>query len=134
MKILKTLISTTLILTSLKNTLLQKDSSDKYLPNFFGNVFSGVRNIFGGAQNVYNPNARQNVLGQNPYFFPQNQNQNRPGLFVNGGGVQTGGFQNQPQSQAGECSGLTSFPPEAKTGCCGKDPSDSDRIIGEPFY
>ncbi|KAI8436012.1 hypothetical protein MSG28_004148, partial [Choristoneura fumiferana] len=37
---------------------------------------------------------------------------------------------NARTTNLGQCTGLTSFPPEPNKGCCGQDVSDADRIIG----
>ncbi|XP_047995220.1 serine protease easter-like [Leguminivora glycinivorella] len=72
-------------------------------------------------------------FGQGSGGFGQNSGgfgQNSGGFGQSSGGSRqnSGGF-GQGSGGNGQCS-LTSFPPEPNKGCCGRDVSDADRIIG----
>ncbi|CAD0199388.1 unnamed protein product [Chrysodeixis includens] len=72
--------------------------------------------------NYYNGNGNGNGNGNSPYGT-QNP------FYGNGGNGQgnMGGITNQ----GGQCP-VTSFAPKPETGCCGREATDSDRIIGRP--
>lgn len=69
----------------------------------------------------------QNPYGGNPFqnpYFMKNPNVQSPSNGLNRNG-------NAGTTNLGQCTGLTSFPPEPNKGCCGRDVSDADRIIGK---
>ncbi|XP_075973756.1 uncharacterized protein LOC142975017 isoform X1 [Anticarsia gemmatalis] len=89
--------------------------SDQYPNN--GGYNNGYDSNDGGYGYTQRPPKNYFNSNNNPYvtsspFFPVN----RPG---NNGNV----------NQGGQCA-VTSFPPQPETGCCGREASDADRIIG----
>ncbi|XP_063533793.1 phenoloxidase-activating enzyme-like [Cydia strobilella] len=80
------------------------------------------------------PNGRTGGSGQSSGGFGQSSGgfgQNSGGFGQHSGrfGQNSRVFE-QSSGGNGQCSALTSFPPEPNKGCCGRDVSDADRIIG----
>ncbi|XP_011558868.3 uncharacterized protein LOC105389458 [Plutella xylostella] len=78
-----------------------------------------------GRRRPTNVRSPRPPITDNPYFLPKNPN--TAGNRRMGNPRVGNSFAN---GISGQCSALTSFPPDPNTGCCGRDPSD--RITNPP--
>lgn len=99
----------------------------------FANNNGNRRTFNSNYPNSNSPNP--NLVGNNPNFNrnnPYNQNPNMNGGNIrNQGSIRNTG--NVGQALGGQCSDLTSFPPEPQTGCCGREEVLSDRTAGKIY-
>ncbi|XP_013198641.1 uncharacterized protein LOC106141535 [Amyelois transitella] len=98
------------------NSFGRNDNSFGRNENFFGgngNAFGRNGNAFGKNGNAFGRNG--NAFGRNGNSFGRNQN--------TPGGNSFGG------SNSGNQCPVTSYPPNPESGCCGREATDSDRII-----